>query len=80
MDLTQIYEQVHGTKAQGRPDALTSKHLPSRVVGTFASFSQKIRLLPSIPDSIVPIIHGLPAVAPGTPSISLISMQKYLVR
>ena len=45
------YEQVHGTKAQGRPDAAPSKHLPSRVVGTFASFSRKIRLLPSISDS-----------------------------
>ena len=47
----QIYEQVHGAKAQGRPDAAPSKHLPSRVVGTIALFFQKIRLLFSIPDS-----------------------------
>ena len=51
MDSTQIYEQVHRTKAQGRADATPSKHLPSRAVGTFASFSQKIHLLSSIPES-----------------------------
>ena len=31
----QIYEQVHRTKAKGKPDTAPSKHLPSEVVSIY---------------------------------------------